>query len=101
MSPRLEQLRAEVRTHAHNRPGTYRMLGPSGEVLYVGKSVHVRTRLLSYFRAERGEKAAEIIGHAHALKWDYAPSEFAASKAQSGGQDFPVAWERIAVASRS
>ncbi len=78
MSPRLEQLRAEVRTHAHNRPGTYRMLGPSGEVLYVGKSVHVRTRLLSYFRAERGEKAAEIIGHAHALKWEYAPSEFAA-----------------------
>ncbi|HET9450282.1 MAG TPA: hypothetical protein VFO83_05345 [Aggregicoccus sp.] len=78
MSPRLEQLRAEVRAHAHNRPGTYRMLGPSGEVLYVGKSVHVRTRLLSYFRAERGEKAAEIIGHAHALKWDYAPSEFAA-----------------------
>jgi excinuclease ABC subunit C len=44
----------------------------------VGKSVHVRTRLLSYFRAERGEKAAEIIGHAHALKWEYAPSEFAA-----------------------
>jgi excinuclease ABC subunit C len=78
MSPRLEQLRAEVRASAKNHPGTYRMLGPSGEVLYVGKSVHVRTRLLSYFRAERGEKAAEIIGHAHELKWEYAPSEFAA-----------------------
>ncbi|MBF5043212.1 nuclease [Aggregicoccus sp. 17bor-14] len=78
MNPRIEQLRAEVRASAKNRPGTYRMLGPSGEVLYVGKSVHVRTRLLSYFRAERGEKAAEIIGHAHELKWEYAPSEFAA-----------------------
>ncbi len=54
------------------------MLGPSGEVLYVGKSVAVRTRLLSYFRAERGEKAAEIIGHAHAVEWDHLPSEFAA-----------------------
>ncbi|WP_257458505.1 UvrB/UvrC motif-containing protein [Archangium lipolyticum] len=54
------------------------MRGPSGEVLYVGKSVKVRTRLLSYFRAQRGEKAAEIIGHAHEVEWEYVPSEFAA-----------------------
>jgi excinuclease ABC subunit C len=74
---RLEQLRAEVRARAENRPGVYRMRGPSGEVLYVGKSVKVRTRLLSYFRAERGEKAAEIIGHAHGVEWEYVPSEFA------------------------
>ncbi|WP_063934657.1 nucleotide excision repair endonuclease [Archangium violaceum] len=75
---RLEQLRAEVRARAENRPGVYRMRGPSGEVLYVGKSVKVRTRLLSYFRAQRGEKGAEIIGHAHGVEWDYEPSEFAA-----------------------
>lgn len=54
------------------------MRGPSGEVLYVGKSVKVRTRLLSYFRAPHGEKGAEIIGHAHGVEWDYVPSEFAA-----------------------
>ncbi|PTL78183.1 UvrB/UvrC motif-containing protein [Vitiosangium sp. GDMCC 1.1324] len=75
---RLEQLREDVRARAENRPGVYRMRGPSGEVLYVGKSVRVRTRLLSYFRAQRGEKAAEIIGHAHGVEWDYVPSEFAA-----------------------
>lgn len=75
---RKEELRAHVRAHAENRPGTYRMLGPGGELLYVGKSVRVRTRLLSYFRAARGEKAAEIIGHSHRIEWDYAPSEFAA-----------------------
>jgi excinuclease ABC subunit C len=79
MSARLlEQLRADVRARAENRPGVYRMWGPSGEVLYVGKSVKVRARLLSYFRARRGEKAAEIIGHAHGVEWDYVPSEFAA-----------------------
>ncbi|HEX8434141.1 nuclease [Archangium sp.] len=78
MSPRLDQLRADVRARAENRPGVYRMRGPSGEVLYVGKSVRVRTRLLSYFRAPRGDKAAEIIGHAHDVEWEYAPSEFAA-----------------------
>lgn len=75
---RLEQLREDVRARAENRPGVYRMRGPSGEVLYVGKSVKVRTRLLSYFRAQRGEKGAEIIGHAHGVEWDYVPSEFAA-----------------------
>lgn len=74
---RVQALRTHVRAGCENRPGVYRMLGPSGEVLYVGKSVHVRTRLLSYFRAERGEKAHEIIGHAHAVQWEYAPSEFA------------------------
>lgn len=78
MKPRLEELRADVRARAENRPGVYCMRGPSDEVLYVGKSVRVRTRLLSYFRAERGEKAAEIIGHAHRVEWEYLPSEFAA-----------------------
>lgn len=75
---RKDELRAYVRAHAENRPGTYRMLGPGGELLYVGKSIRVRTRLLSYFRATRGEKAAEIISHTHRIEWDYAPSEFAA-----------------------
>ncbi|HEX6134928.1 MAG TPA: UvrB/UvrC motif-containing protein [Longimicrobiales bacterium] len=71
-------LRADVRAACQNRPGVYRMLGPGNEVLYVGKSIRVRSRLLSYFRADRGEKAAEIISHTHHIEWDYAPSEFAA-----------------------
>ncbi len=75
--PTAAELREHVRAHAENRPGVYRMHGPSGELLYVGKSVKVRTRLLSYFRADRGEKAREIIGHAHRIEWEYVPSEFA------------------------
>ncbi len=76
--PSAQALRAQVRASAQNRPGVYRMLGPAGEVLYVGKSIKVRTRLLSYFRADRGEKAAEIVGHAHRIEWEHVPSEFAA-----------------------
>lgn len=79
---RLPALRAHVRAHAENRPGIYRMLGPGGELLYVGKSVQVRTRLLSYFRAKRGQKAAEIVGHAHRIEWEYTPSEFSALLAE-------------------
>ncbi|MDQ3517176.1 MAG: nuclease, partial [Gemmatimonadota bacterium] len=33
-----------------DRPGVYRMIARDGEVLYVGKSKRVRSRLLSYFR---------------------------------------------------
>ncbi|RKH66258.1 nuclease [Corallococcus llansteffanensis] len=78
MDPRVTTLLSHVRAHAENRPGVYRMLGPSGELLYVGKSVRVRTRLLSYFRADDGEKAAEIISQAHQVEWEYTASEFAA-----------------------
>jgi excinuclease ABC subunit C len=71
-------LREQVRSSARNLPGTYRMVGADGEVLYVGKSKQVRTRLLSYFRARRGEKGRRILEHACRLEWEYEPSEFAA-----------------------
>lgn len=71
-------LRADVRAACENRPGVYWMAGPGEEVLYVGKSRQVRTRLLSYFRATRNDKAAQIIAHTHRIGWSYVPSEFAA-----------------------
>ncbi|MFN2636972.1 MAG: UvrB/UvrC motif-containing protein [Gemmatimonadaceae bacterium] len=87
--PRLEQqpttdaqlavMRAKVRETAADRPGIYRMLSADGEVLYVGKSKRVRTRLLSYFRCEYPEeKGARILRSAENIEWDYTPSEFAA-----------------------
>ncbi|MFL5386123.1 MAG: UvrB/UvrC motif-containing protein [Longimicrobiaceae bacterium] len=70
-------LRAAV-GDARNRPGIYRMLGSRGEVVYVGKSKSLRSRLLSYFRCRRGEKGHRILGEAAGLEWEYQPSEFAA-----------------------
>ena len=74
----LPSLRDHVRRSAKNLPGIYRMVAADGEVLYVGKSKQVRTRLLSYFRAKEGEKPLRILRQAHALDWEYEPSEFAA-----------------------
>ncbi len=71
-------LREQIRARAENRPGVYRMYGPGNELLYVGKSVHVRSRLLSYFRADKGEKAWELIREAAHADWEYIPNEFAA-----------------------
>ena len=72
-------LRGEVRAGAQDRPGVYRMLSSDGEVLYIGKAKRVRTRLMSYFRcAYPEEKGARILREAHAIDWEYTPSEFAA-----------------------
>lgn len=71
-------LRAHVRARAEDRPGVYRMYGDEGRLLYVGKSVRVRTRVLSYFNAPKGEKAAELIRAARRVDWDYVPNEFEA-----------------------
>lgn len=72
------ELRADVRAAAENRPGVYWMVGPGERVLYVGKSVRVRSRLLSYFRGPADSKAGEIIRNTHRIEWDYTGSEFAA-----------------------
>jgi excinuclease ABC subunit C len=72
-------MRADVKGQAKDRPGVYRMLSADGEIVYVGKSKRLRTRLLSYFRGAFPEdKGARIVREAHRIEWDYTPSEFAA-----------------------
>ncbi|MEX2179901.1 MAG: UvrB/UvrC motif-containing protein [Gemmatimonadaceae bacterium] len=76
---RIEEMLAHVRAHAENRPAVYRMIAVDGEVVYVGKSKQLRSRLLSYFRGAFPEdKGARILRDAHTIDWEYVPSEFAA-----------------------
>ena len=75
----LDALRELVKAGTQDRPGTYRFLCSEGSVLYVGKSKQLRTRLLSYFRAEwPHDKGARILWRAARIEWEYHPSEFAA-----------------------
>lgn len=75
----LAAMRATVCAGATDRPGIYRMVAEDGEVLYVGKSKQVRTRLLSYFRCSfPGDKGGRILREAHTIDWEYTPSEFGA-----------------------
>lgn len=72
-------MRRKVRALAENRPAVYRMLDPTGRVVYVGKAKRLRNRLLSYFRSHYpSDKAARILNAAVDIEWDNAPSEFAA-----------------------
>ncbi len=72
-------MRTHVRDNAADRPGVYRMISSDGEIVYVGKSKRIRSRLLSYFRcAFPRDKGARILRGADQIEWDYVPSEFAA-----------------------
>lgn len=76
---RIHEMHAHVRDHATNRPAVYRMIAADGEVVYVGKSKQLRSRLLSYFRGVfPDDKGARILRDAHSIEWEYVPSEFAA-----------------------
>ncbi|MEQ1692311.1 MAG: GIY-YIG nuclease family protein, partial [Gemmatimonas sp.] len=73
------RLRDHVRAGARNVPGVYLMRGAHGDVLYVGKSTQLRTRLLSYFRLPWPEhRHARMLRETASLEWEEQPSEFAA-----------------------
>ncbi len=73
------RLREQVRATTRNVPGVYLMRGAHGEVLYVGKSTQVRTRLLSYFRLPWPEhRHARLLRETVRIEWEPLPSEFAA-----------------------
>lgn len=44
----------------------------------MGKSVRVKSRLLSYFRAKPRDKAGKLIRDTQSVDWEYVPNEFAA-----------------------
>jgi excinuclease ABC subunit C len=69
---------ARVKGEARDLPGVYEMRSADGEIIYVGKSKKLRTRLLSYFRAEYpAHKGARILREAAEIQWEYVPTEFA------------------------
>lgn len=79
----LAALRFRIQKLAEDRPGTYRMVDAHGRVLYAGKAKALRTRLLSYFRAQfPDDKQARILHAASDITFEYTPSEFAAALAE-------------------
>lgn len=74
-----EQLRQRVMESCPRLPGVYGMLDRRGELIYVGKSKSLRSRVLSYFAESNSEeKGGRIIENARAIQWETQPHEFAA-----------------------
>lgn len=72
-------LRARTAPALRNVPGVYLMRSAHGEVLYVGKSTQLRTRVLSYFRLPWPEhRHARMLRDTATIEVEETPSEFAA-----------------------
>ena len=58
------------------RPGVYRMLDASGDVLYVGKAKNLKNRLSSYFRSTALDaKTMALVSHIRAVEYTITNSE--------------------------
>lgn len=75
----LKQARAKIREVVPASPGVYGMIDAEGQLIYVGKSKTLRSRLVSYFHCRsQPEKADRIVEHASQVVWQCVPDEFAA-----------------------
>jgi DNA polymerase-3 subunit epsilon len=62
-----------------NRPGVYHFLDEKGGLLYVGKSVRLRDRVLSHFNSDHSvAKDLQMSPLIHHIEWFETPSDFGA-----------------------
>lgn len=63
-----------------SKPGCYLMKDAEGRVIYVGKAVHLRARVRSYFHASAGHsrKTEEMVTHVADIEWIVVASELEA-----------------------
>ncbi len=72
-------LRHQVARTCPRVPGVYGMLDRQGDLIYVGKSKSLRSRLLGYFsNSAADDKGGRLVEQARAIRWETQPSDFAA-----------------------
>jgi DNA polymerase III subunit epsilon len=59
---------------APDAPGVYRFHGPRDEVLYVGRSRSLRTRLRTYFGQDRRRRIADLVRETERVTWRTTPT---------------------------
>jgi DNA polymerase-3 subunit epsilon len=78
-SPLPPQLDAELLEDLPEGPGVYRFFGENDALLYVGKSVNLRTRVLSHFAADhRDPKELKLSRSVRRVDWRETAGEFGA-----------------------
>jgi excinuclease ABC subunit C len=62
------------------KPGCYLMKDKTGRVIYIGKAVHLRNRIRSYFHssANHDRKTEELVAHVADVEWIVVDSELEA-----------------------
>lgn len=65
-------------TEAPDAPGIYRFHGSRGDILYVGRSRSLRTRLRTYFGQDRRRKIADLVRETERVTWETTPTSLEA-----------------------
>lgn len=60
-----------------NAPGVYYFLNEKGQIIYVGKSIHLRKRIYDHF-ADKSERAARLQAAVSSIDYQYTGNELAA-----------------------
>jgi excinuclease ABC subunit C len=62
------------------KPGVYQFFDDTGEVIYVGKAINLRSRVRSYFHdsARYDHKTSRLVGHIATLEWIVTQSDLEA-----------------------
>jgi len=62
-----------------NEPGVYLFYGKSGDLLYVGKSIKIRARVISHFSSDhRHDREMRMAQQVHNIEWIVTAGEFSA-----------------------
>ncbi len=62
-----------------NEPGVYLFYGETGSLLYVGKSIQIRTRVISHFSSDHSnDREMRMAQQVHDIEWIVTAGEFSA-----------------------
>ena len=72
-------LPADMLDELPDRPGVYLIYGEGDIPIYIGKSIHLRKRVLDHFRSDyRQQKEMRLSQQAHRVEWIETPGELSA-----------------------
>jgi DNA polymerase-3 subunit epsilon len=69
---------AEIIKNLPEEPGVYYFHDHNGEIIYIGKSKNIRTRVFSHFSNEKSERALRMIDEIHDISYELTGSELIA-----------------------
>lgn len=86
ISPSLGQLNSSMFYHIDAKiiknmpeePGVYYFHDHNGDIIYIGKSKNIRTRVFSHFSSEKSERALKMIDEIHNISYELTGSELIA-----------------------
>lgn len=77
-SSKFYNISADIIKNLPEEPGVYYFHNQEGDIIYIGKSKNIRTRVFSHFTNEKSERALRMIDQIHDISYELTGSELIA-----------------------